>query len=156
QPRSGSADMVVETDIDDRRAQRQLIEHFADDLEDAPCGVGLAVGDLAEQDVVLQRGGGVVAVGIEEFDLVLRLLRQLAAERAARLQKALLQRRVEDIETVARGDQLERQRQQLGPLVARQRLGSAAALRRRQDGAEFRQIAGADKAELLEKFVLGR
>ena len=136
-------------------AQRQRAQHLAQYDRDPPRRVGFAVSDLAEQDVVLQRSGGVVARRIEELDLVVHACRQVAMEDPARFQQPLLHALVENAEAVPGGDQLERQRQELLALFVRERLG-AAALEHRENGAEFRQLVRVDEAELLEEFVPGR
>ena len=102
---------------------------------------------------MLQRGGGVIALGIEKLDLPPCLFRHVAAEGGARFEEPLLNALVEDIETMARRDQLERQRQQFLPLFTPQRR-DAAAVEGAQNGGERRQIIGADEAELLKKFML--
>ena len=56
---------------------------------------------------------------------------------------------------MARRDQLERQRQELRAILLGKRRGSRLA-DPAEDGDEFGQIVGADKAELLEEFVIGR
>ena len=74
---AAGADLVIEPDIDHGGAQPQRLEHLGHHFRHPHRRVGLAIGDLAEQDVVLQRGRGVVALGIEELDLVAQLLRQV-------------------------------------------------------------------------------
>ena len=118
--------------------------------------ISLAIRDLAEQNIVLQRGRGVVALGVEELDLPLRLFRQIAAEDVPRLEQPLLHRLVEHVEAMARRDQPERQGQQLFALLPMQAGVAACAVGGTYDAPKFGQFLGADKAELLEEFMIGR
>src|SRR5881394_3693157 len=97
--------MIVEPDIHHGGAQGERLEHVAQNLRHTCYGIGLAISDLAEEHVILQRGGGVVAGGIEKLDL------------AACLEEALLHAFLENAEAMPRRDQLERQGQQLVPLL---------------------------------------
>ena len=156
QPRSAGADIVIEPDIDDGLAQRQRVDHLGEHRRDPHRRIGLAIGDLAEQDVVLHRGCGVIALGVEELDLLPRLGRQIGAEYSARFEQPLSAspRRATSSRCRA-GISLNGSERSF----ARSALASAAApplADPPEDGDEFRQIARADKAELLEELVIGR
>ena len=119
------ANVVIEPDIDDGLPQRQRVDDFGEHRRDADRRISLAIGDLAEQDVVLYRSRRVVALGVEEFDLRPRLGRQIIPEYPAGFEQALLHRLVDDIEPVARRDQPEGQGEELcadPPVKARRRL----------------------------------
>ena len=92
---------------------------------------------------------------IEELDLRPRLRREIGPEYPARLEQAILHCVVENVEPVPRGDEFERQREQLGTIGCMQRprpIGADAP----EDRHEFRQVIRADEAELLEELVIGR
>ena len=89
-----------EADLQHRAAQLELVEDLDDQLADALGGAGLPVGELAEQDVVLQRRRGVVGGGVEEFDRGMRRLRQAFAECVPRLEHPRLDRVVEQAQAM--------------------------------------------------------
>ena len=114
-----------------RVSQAEVGQHLADQLADPLGRLGLTVGDLAEQDVVLQARRRGVALGLEERDRVLELGRQLLAEAPARLEHPLLQRLLDQAEAMARRDQLEGQRHQPLAIGRAQRVEPAGAGARR-------------------------
>src|SRR6266550_2020458 len=136
--------MIVEPDIHHGGAQGERLEHVAQNLRHTCYGIGLAISDLAEEHVILQRGGGVVAGGIEKLDLAACLVRQALAEGAARFEEALLHAFLENAEAMPRRDQLERQGQQLVPLLPVEP-ADPAIFSGGEDRGEFRQFMRADK-----------
>src|SRR6266851_4040399 len=155
QARAAAADAEFEADADDRLAQAERVEHLGDDGGNPRRRRGLAIGDLAEEDVVLQRGGGVVTVNVEELDLRAHRRRQIVGEDLAGGEDARLERFVEQTETMTGDDHLEGQREQLAAILRFQRV-AAGLVDAAEDGLELRQGAGADEAVLLEELVLGR
>ena len=109
-------------DLDDPLAQAEIVQDLADQLADPLGRLGLAVGDLAEQDVVLKAGAGGVVLGVEERDRAGEIGGQLLAEQTARLEDARLQRLVDQAEPMARRDQLEGQRDQALAVALAQRV----------------------------------
>ena len=71
--------------------------------------VRFAVSDLAEQDVVLHRGGGVIAIRVEKLDLGPARGRQIGAKYPPGLQQPGLHSLIDDIEPMPCRDQLEGQ-----------------------------------------------
>jgi len=113
----------------------------------------LAAHDGTEEDVFLHRGRRIIAFGVEELDRGPQILRQTFGESAARLQDPRLYFLVDQVERVARGNELERQRQK--PLTrGLQQALDTGRLHPLQDAFEDRQIVGTEKAKLLEELVL--
>ena len=145
----------LQPDLDHPLVQAELVQHLRDQLADALGRLRLAVGDLAEQDVVLQAGRGGVALGIEERHAAAQLLGQMLPEQAARLEHPRLQGLVHQVQTMPRRRQLERQRDQALAILATERVQPA----RIGPGGQrpvLGQIVGADEAELAEVLVIGR
>src|SRR6266446_1602240 len=155
QPRAAGTDIVVEPDIDDGLPKRQRVDDFGEHRRNADRRISLAIGNLAKQNVVLHRGRRVITLGIEELDLRLCLGRQISPKRPTCLEQALLHRFVDDIEPVAGRDQPEGQGEEFGAIRPPKPRRSPAT-RTSKNGCKFRQIGGADKAELLEELVIGR
>ena len=132
------------------RRRPRAVEHLGDELADALRRLGLAVDQAAEQDVVLQRGGGVVAILVVELDRADQRRRQVVGEGVARLQQPLLQRLVDEAQAMARLDIGEGQRASASR-GRRRRWRPVGLADARQQSAELRQIVGADEAELLEE-----
>ena len=63
---AGDAGRRLQPRLDDARPQVEILEDLADQVADPLGRLGLAVGDLAEQDVVLQAGADGVVLGAEE------------------------------------------------------------------------------------------
>ena len=78
-----------------RAPQVEILEDLADQVADPLGRLGLAVGDLAEQDVVLQAGADGVVLGVEYEDRAGEIVGQLLAEQTSRLQDPRLQRVVD-------------------------------------------------------------
>src|SRR5579883_1310532 len=74
--------------------------------------VSLPIGELAEEHVLLDRRGGVVAPGLEERDGAGELGRELLGEDLPCLEEPRLEAVVDEIEAVAGLDQLEGQVQE--------------------------------------------
>ena len=89
--------------------------------------LGLAIDQAAEQDVVLQGGGAVVALEVVELDGAAQRRRQALGEGAPRRQQALLHRRVDQAEAMARLDIAERQGHQARPVGLGHGLDALAA-----------------------------
>ena len=102
----------------DAGAQPELIQQLGDQLGDPLRRLGLAVGDLAEDHVLLDRDRLVVFGRVEEGDGVGVGLRQVLAEVAPRRKHLVRELRGDQAEPMAGGDQLEGRRQQQ-PLVVR-------------------------------------
>src|SRR2546423_406109 len=83
----------------------QLLQAPAHERGDARRRSGLAGDDLAEEDVVLQRRGAVVAAGIEELDRASQVLRQLRSKMPARLYHTRLETFVDEAQAVPGDDQ---------------------------------------------------
>src|SRR5262249_41009800 len=83
QPRSAGPDIVIKPDLDDDLPQGQLVDHLGNHGWDADRCVGLAVSNLAEQNIVLYRGGRVIALRIKELDLRARLRRKVGPKHLA-------------------------------------------------------------------------
>src|SRR6185312_10199390 len=132
--------------------QAEAVENFRDDAADALAGLRLTVDEAAEQDVVLQRRGGVVARLVIELDGATQFGRQALGKRTPRRQQPLFHGLVDEIEAVARLDVRERQRDQLGAVIGAEG-GQVDLLDARQQGSEIREIIGADERELLEERV---
>ena len=155
QSRSARADIVIEPDIDDGLSKRQRVDDFGEHCRNADLRIGLAIGDLAKQNVVLHRSRRVIASGIEELDLRLCLRREISSKYPTRLEQPLLHRLVHDIEPVARRDQPEGQREKLRAIRPR-KPGWLPATETAKNRDEFRQIGSADETELLKELVIGR
>ena len=76
-------DLESEPDPENGRPQVMRIHHLGDQRPDMRLGLRLAVDDAAEQDVVLQRGGAVVARLIIEFDGIAERVREVPGEGSA-------------------------------------------------------------------------
>jgi hypothetical protein len=82
--------------------ERQCVDDLGEHRRDPDRRIRLAVGDLAEEDVVLYRRGRVISIGVEKLDLRLRRRRQIRPKYPTCFEKALLHRLVDDIEPMAR------------------------------------------------------
>src|SRR5215469_13587799 len=113
----------------------------------------LAAHDGTEEDIFLHRGRRIIAFRVEELDRRPQILRETFGESAPRLQDPRLYFLVDQVERVARGNQLERHRQE--PLTqGLQQAVDTGRLHPLQDAFEDRQIVSAEKAERLEELVL--
>ena len=90
----------------------QLIDELGDQCRDPLRRLGLAVGDLAEDHVLLDRDRDVVLVRVEERDRVGLVRREMLTEVAARREHLVRQLRREQPKPMAGWDQLEGRRQQ--------------------------------------------
>ena len=143
-------DLVVEPRLDHRGPEPEVFDHLRHEALDALRRPRLPVGDLAEQDVVLDGGGRVVALRVEELDAAPERRRQLFGEAPPRGEQTPPQRLVHDPEAMARRLEQERQRQEptavLLPEPVDPVLGGAVDHR-----LELREVVRVDEAEPLER-----
>jgi len=155
QPGTGDADFSLQSSFDHLTAQIKIGENLTDQIADFFLGLGLTKRDFSEQDIVLDGRTGVVAIGIEEGDGVLQILRQSLAEPMPRRDDARLQLLIQKAEAVSCRDELEGQGQQAEALGLAQH-AKIAAIDLADQGPIVGQILGADEAELPEIIVIRR
>ena len=69
--------------------------------------IRFTIGDLTRQNIILDRGGRVVALGIEELDLLPRFWWKIGAKFRARFEQPALRHIVDNVQPVSRRDQFE-------------------------------------------------
>ncbi len=74
QARSANAHIVHQAKVNDLVTEFELVNHFGEDCTHPFDALRPFAGELAEQDVVLDRRGSVIAFGIEKFDVLAMLI----------------------------------------------------------------------------------
>ncbi len=116
--------------------------------------LGLAIDQAAEQQVVLDRGGGVVASRVIEIDPASEIGRQRFGNRTPCLQQALLKCRINQIQAMPGLDIGKGHADQAAP-IGRRDIGQTVFLQTADQLLIGGQLIGSDEAELLEEGMAG-
>ena len=152
---SADTDVELEADGDRGVAQTERVQHLADQGADPGLGLRLAIHQTAEQDVVLQGCGAVVALAVVELDAGAQLRRQTLGESAPRGEEPVFHRVVDQAKAVARLDVAEGQRDQARPVGGGHGV-QAFATQPLQQEPNVGELVGGDEAVLLEQRIVGR
>ena len=108
QAAAGDAHFVTQTRLDNVITQVQAFDHIGDQVVYLLLGMRLSVGELSEEDIVLDRDARVVAGLVEKLDAEILILRKLM-DFAARIENALLDGFGDQAQAMTCHDESERQ-----------------------------------------------